>query len=279
MSNNDFSLIVTTHNKDWLTARVIQGIAKHTTGVYELIMVLDGCTDNTEATTYKTLEECKEKLTKYKVIYTPDVYETKADNAGFRVSEGKYCIHLDDDMIVNESGWNERLLKPVQVFPDVLAVTANTAHDLTYHKGSRHENMIEDLDYCWCDILDYTNIANKKSGLPRDVFAVRDTANRGPVLYVHEKLQQLSYFDEIFAPQNMDDHDLSCRAYKQHGWVSGVYWIDYINPPEWSSTRTDDPFLTPQWLYKAHHKNTKIVWNRHKDLILGNHHNENRKLP
>ncbi len=277
MFNTDYSIIVTIHNKGWLVERCIKAIKEHTTGDYELVLVFDGCTDNSEQVAFQAITNCQ--MPKYKIVYTPDVFETKANIAGIRSSEGTYCVIVQDDMVVNEAGWNERLTKPVIAFPDVFAVTANTAHNFKLNPRSKHINMSENLDYCWCDILDYDSVIDKKRGLLRDTFAIRDSVNRGPLLLVHDRLMQVGGLDETFAPQNMDDHDLCYRAYEQFGWVAGAYWIDYINPSEWASTRTDDPFLTPRWLYKAHHKNTKIVWSRHKDLILGNGHGENRKLP
>ena len=42
------SIILTVHNKGWLIDRVIQGIKDNTVGEYELIVVVDGCTDNSE---------------------------------------------------------------------------------------------------------------------------------------------------------------------------------------------------------------------------------------
>ena len=44
----DHSIILTVHNKGWLIEKVIQNIYKNTVGSYELIVVLDGCTDNSE---------------------------------------------------------------------------------------------------------------------------------------------------------------------------------------------------------------------------------------
>ena len=42
------SIILTVHNKGWLIDKVIQNIYKNTVGSYELIIILDGCTDNSE---------------------------------------------------------------------------------------------------------------------------------------------------------------------------------------------------------------------------------------
>ena len=42
------SLILTIHNKDFLVERVLNSIKDYTTGNYEIIIVLDGCNDNSE---------------------------------------------------------------------------------------------------------------------------------------------------------------------------------------------------------------------------------------
>jgi hypothetical protein len=50
--------------------------------------------------------------------------------------------------------------------------------------------MKEDLDNCWCDICIHTNHADK-SNISRDVFAVRASVNRGPLMIDHEDLKKL----------------------------------------------------------------------------------------
>ena len=42
------SIILTVHNKDWLLEKVLEGIYYNTRTPYELIIVLDGCSDNSE---------------------------------------------------------------------------------------------------------------------------------------------------------------------------------------------------------------------------------------
>ena len=58
--------------------------------------------------------------------------------------------------------------------------------------------MQENLDNCWCDILNYDSVINRGNGLARDIFAIRHSVNRGPLLLDHAKLEKLGYFDEIF---------------------------------------------------------------------------------
>ena len=81
----------------------------------------------------------------------------------------------------------------------------------------------------------------------------------------HEDLKKLNYLDEEFAPQDMDDHDLCYRAYKELNKVVGAYWIDYQSDSSWGGTRVSGQ--PASWLLKAHHKNTKLFYERYKDLI------------
>lgn len=262
------SIILTVHNKDWLIDRVLNSIYENTKGEYEVIVVLDGCTDNSETVVKSTAKS------NTIIKYADDVFETKANNIGLRSAKGDKVIIVQDDMVIKESAWNLRMEKPFQ-FSDVFAVTARTAHDWVYNNNSKHIHKDEDLDDCWCDILTHTNHADKNS-IDRDTFAIRSSVNRGPLMIDHEILAKLDYLDEIYAPQELDDHDLCYRAFKNFGKVAGCYWIDYESDYMWGGTRKTGS--VGSWLYKANHKNMKILFNRHKDLILTENHNENRRL-
>lgn len=262
------SVVLTIHDKDFLIKDVLNGIYSNTESPYELIVVLDGCSDNSEA----IVKSMATKNTT--ILYADDVFETKANNIGLRKSEGNYVTIIQDDMIIKEKSWNKRMQKPF-VFKDVFAVTARTAHDWRLNHDSQHINLKEDLDNCWCDILIHTNHADK-SNTSRDIFAVRSSVNRGPLMIDNEVLEKLNYLDEIYSPQELDDHDLAYRAFKKFGKICGCYWIDYQSDYEWGGTRKDGEVAS--WLYKANHKNMKILYNRHIDLILKENHNQDRNL-
>jgi glycosyltransferase involved in cell wall biosynthesis len=266
------SIILTIHNKEWLIEKVLNGIIDNTVGKYELIIVIDGCTDNTESVVLKTLED---KTIDFKLIFAPDVFETKANNLGLKAAKGDKVIIVQDDMVIKEPGWNKRMQKPFDAFDDVFAVTARTAHDWEFNPNSQHLEMSEDLDNCWCDICIHTNHADR-SNISRDVFAVRASVNRGPLMIDHNDLKKMNYLDEIYAPLDMDDHDLMYRMHKELDKVCGCYWIDYESKDEWGGTRISGS--PAPWLLKSNHKNMKIFYNRHKDLIHLEYQKENRRL-
>ena len=266
------SIILTVHNKGWLVEDVMKGIYENTHGDYELIVVLDGCSDNSEGIVLSNMKE--ENTT---IIYEDDVFETKANNAGLRIAKGEYVIIVQDDMIIREDGWNKRMEKPFREFDDVFAVTSRTAHNWVINPASQHVHMKEHLDNCWSDIVIHTDHA-QNGKIPRDIFAVRATVNRGPLMIDHADLKKLNYFDEEFSPQDMDDHDLMYRMHKELGKVCGCYWIDFETRDEWGGTR-EETGSPAAWLLRANQKNAKIFYSRHKDLLAMQYENEDRYLP
>ena len=171
--------------------------------------------------------------------------------------------------------------KPFDNFYDVFGVTARSAFNDRFNQSSRCAYMEEEedlkIDTDWSDMFGYQSHTNRDEGLQRDIFAVRNNVCRGPLMLDHEDMLNLDYFDEIFAPQDQDDADLCYRAWKKLNKVVGAYWIDYESDNTWGSTRPDGHTPAP-WLFKAHHKNTRLVWDRHHDIILNENHDDNRKL-
>ena len=65
------------------------------------------------------------------------------------------------------------------------------------------------------------------------------TVNRGPLMINLKDLKKLNYLDEIYSPQDMDDHDLMFRAHKELGKVCGLYSINFKSDNDWGGTRVD----------------------------------------
>ena len=149
------SIILTVHNKGWLLEKVIEGVIQNTQNSYELIIVLDGCTDDSEKVVWDTLLGTS---VEWKLLYAPDVFETQANNRGIKVAKGDKIIIIQDDMIVTEKDWNIRMEKPFKAFDDVFAVTGNTAHNWVFNPNSTHIGMEDNLDNCWCDIIDHVDL-------------------------------------------------------------------------------------------------------------------------
>ena len=270
-SDKRHSIILTVHNKEWLIGRVLDSIMENTIGDYELIVVVDGCTDDSMKVIIDKIEDFKN----WTLCSASDVFETKANNIGLKEATGDYVIIIQDDMVIEEFGWNRRLQKPFNEFDDVFAVTANASHNWIFNQNSVHVNMEEDLSTCWCDIFESTDVANH-SNIDRNTFAIRGTVNRGPLMIDLKDLKELDYLDEEYAPQDMDDHDLMFRMRKKLGKVCGCYWIGYRSDSSWGGTRVSGQ--PAPWLFKTQHKNSKIFYKRNKEFLDDYRIVENRKV-
>ena len=250
------SCVLTIHNKDFLIERVCQSLVNNLSeNTKQLIVVLDGCTDNSEIIVKNILKDVTRMKIDY--VYENNVFETKANNAGLKLVESDYALLIQDDMVVNEKDFDLRMLKPFQTFNDVFAVTSFIAHNNRYNEQTKEIN--------------YIDMANKKDS-SRDVFYAREYGNRGPLMYDYQDVVKLNFLDEYFSPQNYDDMDISMRAFKELNKVSGLYWIDYTSDPSWGSTRQKNHTLHSD-LVKT---NAKKILEKNRDLLYGDKFVENR---
>jgi GT2 family glycosyltransferase len=221
----------------------------------ELIVVLDGCTDNS-ASIVKGYNQFRKMV----ITSTDDVWEVKANNVGLKLSTQPYCMIIQDDMVVQEKDFDKKLLTPFLAYKDVFAVSARTTHDNTIIDNQLH----------------HIHPVGKESNLAKGIFVIRDSCNRGPLLLEHAALDNLGYLDEQFAPLHLDDHDICMRAYKQLRMVSGAYMIDYRSDHEWGSSHRPEVAKISN---DAWHKNAEIMKTRHYDALMGVKHGEKRICP
>jgi glycosyltransferase involved in cell wall biosynthesis len=252
----NLSCVLTIHNKEFLIKDVIGSLCKNLSEkTNQVIIVFDGCTDKSEEIVVNFLKTNKTR--KFDFVYTENVFETKANNAGLKLVENDYVVLIQDDMVVNEKDFDLRMLKPFQMFDDVFAVTSFVAHNNIYNESTKQIN--------------YIDVA-KNTECSRDMFYAREYANRGPLMYNYNDVVKLNFLDEYFAPQNYDDMDISMRAFKELGKVSGLYWVDYTSDPNWGTTRQKNQNLHNELVYV----NASKILEKHKDLLYGNKFVENR---
>jgi glycosyltransferase involved in cell wall biosynthesis len=250
--------LLTIHNKDFLIGNVCESLLKNLSSINnQIIIVFDGCTDNSESIVKNVFKNVTNKKIDY--VYTDNVFETKANNAGLKLVENDYVILIQDDMVVNEKDFDLRMLSPFKKFNDVFAVTSFVAHNNVYNEQTKQIN--------------YIDVANKDNS-ERGVFYAREYANRGPLMYDYQDVVKLNYLDEYFAPQNYDDMDISMRAFKELGKVSGLYWVDYTSDPSWGTTRQKNQSLHNELSFI----NAAKILEKHKDILYANKFVENRKM-
>jgi len=260
-SSKDISIVMPVHNQELIIDRILYGIYKNSSEyVKELILILDGCTDNTKVLVENFLEKHnKNNRFNVKLFITPNIFEVKSCNIGFKNSTCPWIVNLQDDIEITEKDFDQRLMKPFEKFNNLLGVTGRDAANV--YLNSKDE-------------IEFLDLTGRDAKFPflkeRNKFYVRDIINRAPILFDHKKLQELNYLDEDFAPICQDDTDLFLRAYKQYGYLCGSYLIEYNSPLEWGGTRKS--IEVSNFVHWSEQKNMQLLKERHYDIIVGKKH-------
>jgi hypothetical protein len=133
---------------------------------------------------------------------------------------------------------------------DVLGVTARIAQDIDRMDDTHQE---------------YKNrMAQEYGTLPRNIFAIRDIINRGPIAWKTEYIRKLNYLNEAYAPAYLDEADLCLRAWTEHKWKVGSFSIKYVSRTEWGKTRAKDSGMK---MSESAHRNQARLGRDHREYI------------
>ncbi|MEK9131672.1 MAG: glycosyltransferase family A protein [Patescibacteria group bacterium] len=220
-------IVLSIYNQEEIIERVLYGIFKNTTTPFNLILIFDGCTDRTKPRALSYIKKINGGLLKELIIKdTPNLFELRANNVGFKLAREKYLITLQDDMVIDDYGWERRLTYPLRQFDDILAVTGRGAQNIETIGNGKEK---------------YTHRSAREFGsLPRNMFAIRDVINRGPIAFRTDYLKELQYLNDAYAPGALDDAEISLRAWRDKHWKVGAFWINYISKQEWSKVNAPD---------------------------------------
>ena len=236
----------------------------------EIIIILDGCTDKTNLYVEKCIASYKSKID-IEILITPNLWETKANNVGLRLVNTQFATIVQDDMLIMQKNWDQTLLNNFKKFK-LFAVSGRAAHDFSLkNKTFRVENLFG-REYPFSSNSIFGKIIGKFMKWFKAYwlykyfrfFSFRLVVNRGPLILDMSKVKELNFLDEKFAPFELDDVDLCCRAFKKFGLYSAANPIFYkeIN----GSKKTN--FNSRKESQKSIIKNTKIIFERHKDLAV-----------
>ena len=217
------SIIMPVHNQVEIVVQHLKAILENTIDMmYELIIILDSCSDGTEAAVLRFYESELISNDGYPCVTnvlllqsdTP-LFETCADNIGFFCSSAPYSLEIQADMQMTDRGYNTRLMVPFLQRDDIIGVSGRCCHTFCQTAG------IGKLG---------THVETPLSQLPHidtSCWYESETCNRGPLLLDNAKLRKLGFLDEVNYFLDDSDHDLFARAFAQHGWACGYVPINF----------------------------------------------------
>jgi glycosyltransferase involved in cell wall biosynthesis len=239
----EFSVVVPIHNQEKIIVTNLNSILHHMDGTFELILIIDASNDTTLETILEWIETVNcSSLTKLIVILsvTP-LFETAADNIGFRLASAPLIMEIQADMRMTEKGFNRILERPFKKYENVIGVSGRCAHNFIHTNGVGKIGVLVEKPY---DPI-----------LSQNSFYIFGTCNRGPLLLQKSKLKELGYLDEANYFLDNSEHDLFARAFVQKGWICGYVPIEFVSPISDGSTRKPRDTLN-QMIYNEY-KETK----------------------
>jgi glycosyltransferase involved in cell wall biosynthesis len=134
IDNICYSIITPVYNQEDVIVKNISSYIKNTDDNFEIIIILDSCSDNTKENLLqfiRTFQNYKKQFIQIQIIETMEpLFETKCDNIGFNLAQGKYLLEIQADMEMTQFGYNKHLTKPFNILPNVIAVSGRCAHNL-----------------------------------------------------------------------------------------------------------------------------------------------------
>ena len=128
-----FSIIIPIHNQEGFVTKQIESILSNTLGHYEIITILDNCTDNSKEHLLDRIEigPIPENLSSITVFENQaGMFETSADNLGFTKARGEILIEIQADMEILTTGYNLNLAHPIKIYSDLIAVSGRCCHSV-----------------------------------------------------------------------------------------------------------------------------------------------------
>ncbi len=255
-----FSIVIPIHNQQDIITRTVKGIFDNTTEKhYEILLLLDSCSDDTENKLLEFIDSITlpNLLVNFVVIRsdTP-LFETMCDNILFLCSRGDFIIEVQADIEITTPGYNMKLQLPFKIRKDILMVSGRACLNL--------------FDYSKAigKIGNYNELPLSKD-IALDKFYIGEICIRGPVVIDKKKLIELKYLDEVNFYLGDDDVNICIRAYNEFNYIVGYVPIEYNSPLYWGSTRkqmNEDNKKFFEHLKKVCKKDMNDVINKYKLL-------------
>jgi glycosyltransferase involved in cell wall biosynthesis len=228
----EYSIVSPSHSAESVLQLTAPKLCQHTVGRWEIIFVLDASYDNSLQVLKRILlsKDCMQNagLVRARILVQPTaVFETSSDNLGLTLADrpSHFYVEIQADMILERTGWNRDLARPLFAYNDIYSVSGRCGHGQGGGGGF--------VGRCGADV---GQLSDRWDQDTRDTVIVTATNNRGPIIYRPEALRELGFFDEVNFVLGNDDHDMNRRAVFR-GWYAAYKYTHFYAPLDLSPSR------------------------------------------
>lgn len=125
----EISIVIPVFNQAENIVSVLEGVANSTTLRFELILVDDASTDETESVISDFLARAEERgdvpnLVSARLFqFSESQFETACDAFGIETADARYVIELQADMTLGDRGYDARLVLAMKQHQDLIAIS------------------------------------------------------------------------------------------------------------------------------------------------------------
>lgn len=204
------SVVIPTYNRSHILKQCLYALGQQTIpkNEFEVIIINDGSTDDTEKTIFETKKELNLNINYFK---QNNEGQGKARNLGIKKAQGEIIVFIGDDIFVKPNFLEEHLLSHKEHPKDNEAVLGYT----TWHPNIKVNFLMNFLEHGGHQFA-YDNLKNKKIANFHYFYTSNISLKRN-ILLKHK-------FDEDFKKYGWEDIELGYRLEKEENLIL------YYNP-------------------------------------------------
>lgn len=259
-----FNYIVPIFNKEDVLPETLEGIEKCSSLESKIILIVDGCTDRSEAIVDEFVKNSSRRVEK---ILMPNVHMLLSVNAGLKKVTSGFSIIMQDDIILKDIDTEKKLIEQYEKMNGKLGVISfrygsNIGITSCFERLRKMtlRGMIEEIDIIK-GADDYANYPEGNYGN----FYPRMSAINGPNCIPWSLLSQNGLLDKNLAPYGFDDPEYCIRSLKL-GYINGLFPIKYQSEIEWGGTRRSKKFIDE--VARIHKRNRIYIYEKHSSFLI-----------
>lgn len=131
------SIIVPVYNAEKYIRETIATVQKQSYENWELLLVMDGCKDNSQSVIEECLKECPDQ--RVRMVFQPhNMGAAQARNRGLKEAKGRYIAYLDADDL-----WNsDKLKKQLAFMEERKAIFSFTGYEFADENGKGLDKIV-----------------------------------------------------------------------------------------------------------------------------------------